>query len=188
MSTTKEFQERVGRVEGLVQKLESAADPILRRTARELVESLMAIHGAGLERILEIVSNPEEAGAGLVQRLANDPLVSSLLVLYGLHPEGFEARVRRALDHVRPALRSDGVRIEALAVDETVVRLKLAGPASNRHETAVREALFETAPDAVNVMFEGVKQAPAGQSPGFVPLASLRTLDGSPAIAVADPT
>ena len=54
MSVTKEFQERVGRIDGLVRKLESSRDPTLRDTARDLIQSLMELHGTGLESILEI--------------------------------------------------------------------------------------------------------------------------------------
>jgi hypothetical protein len=105
MTATQEFQERVARIEGLVKKLENGADPASRSTARELIQSLMELHGAGLERILEIVATSGDAGQGLIDSVARDELVGSLLVLYGLHPDNFEARVLRALDKVRPALR-----------------------------------------------------------------------------------
>ena len=173
MPATQEFQERIGRIEGLVQKLESVADPDLKRTAKELMESLMELHGAGLERILEIVS-----GANLVHLLAGDALVGSLLVLYGLHPDDFETRVRRGLDKVRPLLRSHGARIEVIAISETLVHVKIIGAGSSDLDTAVREAVIETAPDAAGVVIEG---KPAGQPPGFVPLSSLRAVNGSPA-------
>ena len=61
--------------------------------AKELMESLMELHGAGFDRILEIA-----AAAGnndLIEAFARDNLVGSLLVLYGLHPDDFETRVRR---------------------------------------------------------------------------------------------
>jgi hypothetical protein len=117
MRDTKELKQQVGRIDALVQKLESSADPSTRGTALDLVQSLMEFHGAGLERILEIVSTTGgDAGAELVQSLAHDELVSSLLVLYGLHPEDFEARVRRGLDKVRPLLRSRGAGLEVIAI------------------------------------------------------------------------
>jgi len=177
MGVTQDFQERIGRVDGLVQKLESAGDPALRRTAKELIESLMEIHGAGLERILDIVSNSGQIGAGLVQALAHDELVSSLLVLYGLHPDDFETRVRRGLDKVRPLLRSNGARLDILAVGDGAVHVKITGAVSADVEAAVREALLETAPDAADVAIEGGKPAP--RASGFVPLASLKTATGS---------
>ena len=68
MRDTQEFQEQVGRIDGLVRKTRILPDPSLRGTARELVQSLMELHGAGLERILEIVSSTGgDAGAVLDQ-------------------------------------------------------------------------------------------------------------------------
>src|SRR5665213_3073887 len=49
MPDNREFQEQVGRIEGLVHEIESIADPALRATAKELVRSLMDLHRAGLE-------------------------------------------------------------------------------------------------------------------------------------------
>jgi NifU-like domain len=184
MRDTQEFQKQVGRIDELVRKLESSADPSLRGTARDLVQSLMELHGAGLERILEIVSSTGgEAGAVLVKSLSHDELVSSLLVLYGLHPENFETRVRRGLDKVRPFLRSRGARLDVIAIEGDQVRVKIHGPASTELQEAVREALLETAPDAAEISIEGgVDKAP---SSSFVPLTSLRSSNGS-AVVLAD--
>jgi hypothetical protein len=174
MPATSEFQQRLERIEGLVQQLESVADPPLRRIARELVESLMEIHGAGFERLLEMISTAHEAGAGLVQEIANDDLICSLLVLYGLHPLDFETRVRRGVDRARPVLRSHGARIDHVAITAGVVRLKIVGPAVDGLEAAVREAVLSTAPDAAEVVIEEAKAV--GHSSSFVPLSAIRTL------------
>ena len=53
--------------------------------------------------------------------------MGGLLLLHGLHPLDLEARVRQALDKVRPYLRSHGGNVELLGVDEGVVRLRLEG-------------------------------------------------------------
>src|SRR5580658_1838230 len=128
MRDTQEFQEQVGRIDGLVRRLDSSPDPSLRGMARELVQSLMELHGAGLERILEIVSSTGgDAGAVLMKSLGQDELVSSLLVLYGLHPEDFETRVRRGLDKLRPFLRSRGAAVDLIAIEGDQVRLKIDG-------------------------------------------------------------
>lgn len=185
MRDTQEFQEQVGRIDGLVRRLDSSPDPSLRGTARELVQSLMKLHGAGLERILEIVSSTGgDARAVLVKSLAHDELVSSLLVLYGLHPEDFETRVRRGLDKLRPFLRSRGAAVELIALVGDQVRLKIEGPRSAEVQEAVREALLETAPDAADILIEGgVDRAPGS---GFVPLTSLRNPNGA-AVVLAEP-
>jgi hypothetical protein len=182
MRETKEFQDRVGRIEGLVEKLESTADPALRRVARELIEALMDLHGAGLEQILEIVSQSGEGGSALVQLLSHDQLIGSLLVLHGLHPEDFETRVRRGLDKVRPMLRAQGARVDILAIGDGTVSVKVIDDGRSNLEPTVREALLEAAPDASHVSIEGGK--PAGNTSGFVPLSSLRPAN-EPVVAVA---
>jgi hypothetical protein len=45
------LQKRMQRIGEIVEQLETAADPSSRAIARELLESLMALHGAGIGRI-----------------------------------------------------------------------------------------------------------------------------------------
>ena len=170
-----DFQERISRIESLVHQLDASADPACRATATELVQSVMDLHGAGLERLLEIVAEAEgERGAALIDRFGRDPLVSSLLVLYGIHPEDLETRVRRGVDHLSSFLHSNGASVEVLAVEEGTVRLRVDKTSPSRAFTAasVRTALEETisefAPDTVNLIIEGVE--PQNAASGFVPL------------------
>src|SRR5271168_4200989 len=74
MSVTQEFQDRMARIEGLVQKLEAGADPASRSTARELIQCLMELHGTGIERMLEIVAGGSDAAAGLIDSMGRDEL------------------------------------------------------------------------------------------------------------------
>ena len=175
MSVTQEFQERIARIEGLVQKLEKSADPAARSNSRDLIGCLMELHGAGIERMLEIAAGQEQA-PGLIDAMAKDELVSSLLVLYGLHPDAFETRVERALDRVRPELRERGAGLEGLVVTDTSVSLRISGAGSKELEKAVRDALFESAPDATEVVIEGGKGRASGSN--FVPLSSLLVANG----------
>src|ERR1700687_5158545 len=78
---------RIQRIGEVVEQIESSGDPNARAVAKELLESLMALHGAALERILELASEAGEAGETIIRKCGRDELVSSLLLLYGLHPE-----------------------------------------------------------------------------------------------------
>ena len=69
----------------------------MRAAAKELVQLLMDLHGSGLERILEIVFQSGESGRRIIDELGEDPLVSGLLILYGLHPDDLQTRVERKL-------------------------------------------------------------------------------------------
>ncbi|WP_327319770.1 hypothetical protein [Streptomyces sp. NBC_01235] len=86
------------RVEEVLDRLAASGDPDAAAAAEELVRSLMDFYGAGLARILHLLSSaPGEAPAGLL----GDELVASLLVLHDLHPEDRDTRIARALDTVR---------------------------------------------------------------------------------------
>jgi len=89
----------------LLLEASAAAGPVARERAEELVRLVVELYGTGLERVLELA---HEAGAlddDLLGALAADELVSSLLLVHGLHPYGVEERVERALDGVRPLPR-----------------------------------------------------------------------------------
>ena len=158
---TRDFQTRMRRLEELLQEVEHAASPAVRERTRELVQTLLDLHGAGLEKILEGVAAAEE-GQAVIDELARDDLVGSLLLLHGLHPLDLETRVRQALDQVRPALRGHGGDVELLDVRDGVVRLRLQGnchgcPSSSATmRQTVEEAIVATAPDAIAVEVEGM--------------------------------
>src|ERR1700687_5359695 len=65
MVNRKEFQQRAQVIEALVRKIDGVSDPDLRASTKELLQALMALHGAGLERMMEIVhQSGEPGGAG----------------------------------------------------------------------------------------------------------------------------
>ena len=121
MADSRDFREDMQRIGGLVQEIESIADPAVRAATKGLVQSLMDLHGAALEKALEIVADAGEPGMGIIDRLGRDALVSSVLILYGLHPEDLETRVMKAVDRVRPQLRKQGCEVELRGVSDGVI-------------------------------------------------------------------
>ena len=95
-----------------------------------------------------------------IRRLAGDGLVSSLLVLHGLHPDDIETRVIHALG------KTHG-NAELLGVVEGVVRVRLTGSGCGLRD-GVETALREAVPDAVEIIVE--ESLPTNN---FVPLSSL---------------
>ncbi len=156
----KDFQQRLQKIEGLVHTIEASADPHVRSSAVELMQSLMELHGAGIERMLEIVF--DSGGEEIIDRFAENDLTASLLLLYGLHPLDIETRVMQALEKVRPYLRSHGGNVEMLGITEGLVRLKLEGSCNGCASSAmtlklaIEEAIYEAAPDVVGLDVEGV--------------------------------
>ena len=47
MADDRDFREDMQRIGGLVQEIESIADPAVRAATKDLVQSLMDLHGAG---------------------------------------------------------------------------------------------------------------------------------------------
>jgi Fe-S cluster biogenesis protein NfuA/nitrite reductase/ring-hydroxylating ferredoxin subunit len=149
---------RIEQIEDLVLKLETGPEAELRGTAKELVQALMEFHGAGLERVLEILRGRGDADATMDQ-LAQDELVQSLLLLYGLHPVDVESRVREALDKTRPYLRSHGGNVELVSIEaDGSVRLRMQGSCHGCPSSAVtlklaiEQAIREAAPDVTSIV------------------------------------
>jgi Fe-S cluster biogenesis protein NfuA len=169
----KQFRERVQRIGTLVQEIETIADPAVRASTRQLVQSLMELHGAALERALELVAEAGEPGMSIIDRLGRDPLVSSVLVLYALHPED--------LERVKPQFRKQGCEVELLELGDGVVRLRVqtgehtCGSTAKTVQTTLEEAIYDAAPDLVSLSIEGLDGKPASS---FV---ALDKLIGSPA-------
>src|SRR5215213_4142809 len=112
------------RIEALLEAA-SASGRVARERAEELVRLVVDLYGAGLERLLDIVHESGRLDDELLDRLAADDLVASLLAVHGLHPYDVEARVARALDSVRPYLGSHGGDVEFLGLtEEGAVRLR----------------------------------------------------------------
>ena len=98
MSAVSSTEQTGRRVEEILDRLAESGDTAAATAAEELVRSLMDFYGAGLARILHLLSGaPGEAAA----RLLDDDLVASLLVLHDLHPEDRDTRIARALDGIR---------------------------------------------------------------------------------------
>jgi Fe-S cluster biogenesis protein NfuA len=158
---SREFQAQLQRLEGLLRGVERFADPAAQSHTRLIVQAILDLHGAALGRLVEHLGEAGEAGRAILDACARDDVVSGLLLLHGLHPLDLEARVRQALDGVRPYLRSHGGNVELVGVEDGVVRLRLAGNCHGCPSSAatmkqtIEEAILGKAPDAVSVVVEG---------------------------------
>jgi len=163
-------QRQVQRIEELLREIEATADAEARDRMVELVRLLMDFHGAGLERMTEIVVAAGLQGRAVLDGFVRDEMVSHLLLLYGLHPEDVETRVRAALEKVRPYLRTHGGGAQLLAVEGGVVRLSLEGSCNGCPSSAatlkqaIEIAIYEAAPDVTEV----VADSPVGQAAASV--------------------
>ena len=142
-----EVREHVARVEQLLAAIEGSPGAV------EAVAAVVELYGEGLRRIV--------ASGGVD---AEDELVAHLLLLHDLHPEDVESRVARALEEVRPYLRSHGGNVELLGVADGVARVRLTGtcdgcPSSTATlRYAIEDAVARAAPELTGVEADGVAE------------------------------
>jgi hypothetical protein len=153
-------EERFRRIEELVRRLDDIPDRAGRESAHALMEAILEFHGAGLERMMDIVFDTGESGKAAIRRFAGDPMVAGLLLLHGLHPDDLETRVVRAL------AKTHG-NAELSGIFEGVVRVRLTGSGCGL-KPSVEAALRDAAPDAAEIVIE--ESTPLND---FVPLTSL---------------
>jgi Fe-S cluster biogenesis protein NfuA len=162
-----EARELVARVERLLDEVEAIPDPAPREAATEMAGALLDLYGEGIARLAARVPDPAS--------LADDELVSHLLLLHGMHPVPVEDRVRAALEEVRPYLDSHGGNVELVAVEEGTVRLRMEGSCSGCPSSAVtlklaiEEAVRKHAPDVDEI--EAQDAAPVAAPPALIELA-----------------
>jgi hypothetical protein len=80
------LHDRIVRIEALIEQMRTAADPETRAASLELVQTMMEFHNVGMDRMMEIIADNDAAATTIMDRFAQDPLVSSMLLLHDLHP------------------------------------------------------------------------------------------------------
>ncbi|HZZ41938.1 MAG TPA: NifU family protein [Tepidisphaeraceae bacterium] len=152
-----ELRQRMRRIDDLLNEVERFKDPQAQMKTREIVRALMEFHGAAVEGMLEVIAATGEPGLQLIDSLAQDDRVASLLLLYGLHPLDLETRVQQALEKCRPYLHSHGGNVELLDTTDGVVHLRLQGSCHGCPSSAqtlkqtIEEAILEVAPDVTSI-------------------------------------
>ena len=179
MAAPSNRQSQLQSIESLLQRIEKANDPAMSAMAKDLVQRLMEFHGAGIERMLEIIHQDAPGQSGIIDALGQDPVVRSLFLLYGLHPDALETRVQQALEKASPYLKSHGGNVSLISVsDAGAVALRLEGSSHGCGSSfatlkrAVEEAIYEAAPDVTAIIVEGEIEE-RSRSATFVPLSAL---------------
>jgi Fe-S cluster biogenesis protein NfuA len=153
------------RIARLLDEIKAAAGPGTWQKVEELVRRLVALYGDGLGRVLALA---RETGALDPARLCADELVSSLLLLHGLHPLPTGDRVSRAVAVLRDRLPPD-VALELVGLGEDgVVRLRVSGAgacgiAAAALARGIEHAILEAAPEVARVDIEGASTAPRAE-------------------------
>jgi hypothetical protein len=170
---------RLQHLERLIREMEEGPESPARARARRIVQAVLDLHAEALGRIVKVVTTAR--GRDLLDDFARDPHIAGVLLLHGLHPLDLDARVHGALDALAPILRGHGVRVAAVATDETAVRVRLerepgsGGPPAGTLRGRIQDALAAAAPEATTIEVE-VPEAPAA----FVPVEQVRLRPRTP--------
>jgi Fe-S cluster biogenesis protein NfuA len=187
MTQQADFRQQAETVERLVTTLDTAADPLLKTVAKDLVQALMDLHGAAFERTLELLHESGNPG-GIIERLGRDELVSSVLLLYGLHPEDMRTRILSALENIQPELKKQNASAELAGLDEVgavtihfQVKAGSCGSTPGSVRSCIEAVVQNAAPDASSITLKDVGVSSSGAA--FVPLAALQGSTAAGAIA-----
>jgi Fe-S cluster biogenesis protein NfuA len=165
-----ELERRLARLDELLEQLDRTPG-VTAALAMEAVQVLTEIHGVALARVVRL------APAQLLEEIGRDELVRHLLVLHGLHPDGVEERVERALADVRPYLRSHGGDVSLVSVTDGVATVAFTGhcdgctSSTATMEAVIRDAVFALAPELDRVDAQPAT-APSHAAP-VIPIDSL---------------
>jgi Fe-S cluster biogenesis protein NfuA len=169
MAPAPDLQAAGDRIERLLEELRVTGGPRWYGQVEELLGLVTDLYGGALVRILEL---SRHEAPSLIDAMAADEVIGSLLLVHGLHPESLEARVAGALDRVRPLLAAHRGDVQLVAVDEEAgaVLLRLLGtcdgcPSSSiTLKEAVEQAIVAAAPEIVRIDVDD-RSAPAAAVP-----------------------
>jgi hypothetical protein len=149
---TPDLDAAVRRIESLVEQQPESA---------ELVQLLMQLYGAGLNRMVEVIR--EENGESILQRLATEKLTASLLLLHGLHPADPETRVRAAMQKLERRFESQRILLAEIRDGVALIRVQHNGGGAPPAALAemIERAAMEVAPDLEGIEIEGAARAAA---------------------------
>jgi Fe-S cluster biogenesis protein NfuA/nitrite reductase/ring-hydroxylating ferredoxin subunit len=187
MTTEAHPGELLDRIQDLTAKVDELSDVRARMLAQELVATVVAMYGDGLQRIMEVIGDSREAGATILDQLSQDGAVASLLLIHDLYPVSLEERVLEALDTVRPYMESHGGNVELTGLEDGVAKLVLQGScngcAASRAtlELAIKQALDEHAPDLAGLEVQGVTEPAIPSANGTGPALPMASPAPAPA-------
>lgn len=161
-----------GRLDAATARL-AELDPPARELVDELLASLDDLHKRALTTVVRGLRD-DPRGKELLFGLVDDPAVHMVLAMHGIIRPDPLTLAHRAVDQVRPGLRSHGGDVELVGLDGTVARVRLTGACQGCSMAAVtlrdsvEEALLRGVPGLTAV--EVVAQEP---QPTLIPVSEI---------------
>lgn len=145
-----------------------------RAAAEDLVRTLMQFYGAAIERMIDRVGS-HPGGAALLDVLAADSLISSVLALHDVHPHAPGVRLARAVEQAQALAEAHGASLVVDRLDADGVRLRLRGEAAARSVSLrdmVEAVVLQAVPEIGTVDLE--------VEPAATTLLQIQRPDGTP--------
>jgi Fe-S cluster biogenesis protein NfuA len=172
-----QIRDKMQELNELISHFEETADPAAQAAMKQIVQTLLEFHAAGIGQIMRRIQETDPQGQKTIESLIGDKLVSSLLLLHDLHPEDLPTRVQRALDRAQPYLASHGGHVDLVSVNgDGIVRIRLEGschgcPSSRvTLQSTLEQEIYDAAPEVTSIVVEGLVEEPPPVLAGFVPL------------------
>ena len=150
-------------IQELIEEIDSIPDADTKELMQECIQEILSFYGHGLERILKIISNGNNAAAkDIYNNLIEDSFLSGLLLIHDLHPLDLRTRLHLALEKVKPYMDSHGGSVEIVSLENGIAKLKLSGsckgcPSSaSTLELGIKQAIEEICPDLLELQVEGI--------------------------------
>ncbi len=156
-AVTAQFEALVESVDQKLESIEKNSVPGFCQQVGELVNDLLEMYRMGFEQVMHYA----RSYPGLPQKFAEDPVLGPLLMIHNMHPLSFEERVNKALENVRPYLKTHDGNVRLNSVKQGIVTLVLEGhcqgcPSSRiTVKTAIEQELMRWAPDMLDLIVEG---------------------------------
>jgi hypothetical protein len=152
MNSRAPIEDSLRRIEERVAALEKIKDPAARLAARQLFEAILDLHGLALAKITTKLTMSED-GRETYAALGADEQVKAVLLLYGLHPDSAEDRIRAAIAPLEARL---DVRLHLISVGDGIARITLE-PGIGDFDALCQQvgrALIDAAPDLDDIAID----------------------------------
>ncbi len=143
----------------LLDSIEQHPDEQVRNHVKTLVFTLLDLHHAALQRMIELLSARPDGGDVLAE-LGRDDLVKAVLMVHELLPQTSESRLETALGEARENLSSYGANVELVGMTNGVAKLRLMGSAKTANVSTailtaeIEQVLHRALPDLLGVEYE----------------------------------
>lgn len=171
------FDRYGNQIESLLSAIEQSAGPELIADAAELAYQVGELYGEQLERAFELLHHSGQGDA--IRAALDDDLVTSMLVVHGLHPLSMGERIADCLAELLEALPEHGGAVHLSGIDEQGrVRIEIDGGSELyrwRTRLAVEKAIDRAAPEHGGIEVIGADaEPPTSGGLAFIPLDSIR--------------